>query len=360
MLREHDTMLMTHDPMLTRCDTMLTKRDTMLRKHDTMFMKHDPMLMRCDTMLTKCDTMLTNRDTMLMMCDTMLTKHELLTLLHLISLSSWIPYGRWGLCSHVWPAAVLRLLAQTRAWTVPNMKPLQNPYTPAVSTGLSNFMWIVTHFKKGILRKTFLLYLFIFLKFLENMSSFCEATDTSVLNLWWRLLWVSKPEWGLIRTWRGIHVACFLRFTSGATPADLLTASMAAEPISSTYLQRHWWDSIGRPLAPWANAQLTELCWLGLLNSSEILHYVTSILDVAVKCPFIWQLRQKLQGQKNCYSEHQTHKNVLQLQSTYILTDFFTPKRNLPDASSPASLTQQTTCFRMCTWIPSCNRRQWP
>ena len=35
----------------------------------------------------------------------------------------------------------------------------------------------------------------------------------------------------------GIHVTCYLRFTSGATPADLLAASMAVKPFSSTYLQ---------------------------------------------------------------------------------------------------------------------------
>ena len=39
------------------------------------------------------------------------------------------------------------------------------------------------------------------------------------------------------------HVLChlvhngILRFTSGATPAELLVASMAAKPFSSTYLQ---------------------------------------------------------------------------------------------------------------------------
>ena len=33
------------------------------------------------------------------------------------------------------------------------------------------------------------------------------------------------------------HVSCSLKFTSGATPADLLMASMAADQISSTYLQ---------------------------------------------------------------------------------------------------------------------------
>ena len=39
------------------------------------------------------------------------------------------------------------------------------------------------------------------------MSPFCWATDTPVLDFWWHLLWVSKPEWGLIHP--------------GATPADL-------------------------------------------------------------------------------------------------------------------------------------------
>ena len=42
----------------------------------------------------------------------------------------------------------------------------------------------------------------------------------------------------LIQTFcRGICVICSL--SSGATPADLLAASMAAEKISSTYMQRH-------------------------------------------------------------------------------------------------------------------------
>ena len=29
------------------------------------------------------------------------------------------------------------------------------------------------------------------------MSPFCGATDTTVLDFWWHLLWVSKPEWVL-------------------------------------------------------------------------------------------------------------------------------------------------------------------
>ena len=30
--------------------------------------------------------------------------------------------------------------------------------------------------------------------FLEDMSVFCGETDTPVLDFWWRLLWVSKPD----------------------------------------------------------------------------------------------------------------------------------------------------------------------
>ena len=74
---------------------------------------------------------------------------------------------------------------------------------------------------------------FFFLNFLEDISPFRGATDTLVLDFWWRLLWVSKPGW--------IPFACFLaciilRFTSGATPADCIEVSMAAESWS-TYLE---------------------------------------------------------------------------------------------------------------------------
>ena len=68
---------------------------------------------------------------------------------------------------------------------------------------------------------------------------FCGATDTPVL---WHLLLVSKPEWdSLCLLGRGICVIHSLRFTSSATPADLLMASMAAELISSMCL----WAGIG-------------------------------------------------------------------------------------------------------------------
>ena len=64
------------------------------------------------------------------------------------------------------------------------------------------------------------------------MSPFCGATDTPILDFWWRLLWVSKPEWvlpysSLVEAY--VYVTCSLRFTSGTTPADLSAASMAAK-----------------------------------------------------------------------------------------------------------------------------------
>ena len=46
-----------------------------------------------------------------------------------------------------------------------------------------------------------------------------------VLDFWWRPLWVS------LHAYNG-----FLWFTSGATPADLLTASIAVEPFWLLYL----------------------------------------------------------------------------------------------------------------------------
>ena len=62
------------------------------------------------------------------------------------------------------------------------------------------------------------------------------AIDTPVLDFWWHLPWVSKP--GCIPHLHAFSPACngFLRFTSGATPADPLTASMAASPVPYMHL----------------------------------------------------------------------------------------------------------------------------
>ena len=55
----------------------------------------------------------------------------------------------------------------------------------------------------------------------EDISPFCRATDTPVLDFWWCLLWVSKP--GLILHLRATSPVYnrILTFTSGAIPADL-------------------------------------------------------------------------------------------------------------------------------------------
>ena len=83
-----------------------------------------------------------------------------------------------------------------------------------------------------------------FLKFLEDISPFRETTDTPVLDFWRRLPWVSKPGW--IPHLHALLPACnkFLRFTSGATPADYIEVSMTAEPFNPCTCRRvhkHWW-----------------------------------------------------------------------------------------------------------------------
>ena len=58
------------------------------------------------------------------------------------------------------------------------------------------------------------------------------ATDTPVSAFWWRLLWVSKPEWAaLFELCRGVHDIRSLRFTSGVTPLPVYMASTAAGPF---------------------------------------------------------------------------------------------------------------------------------
>ena len=86
-----------------------------------------------------------------------------------------------------------------------------------------------------------------FNKFLEDASPFCGATDTP---FFWLLVMsplgfearVGSALFELSRSicvmlhiplfelGRGVCVTCSLRFTSGVIPADLLAASMAAEP----------------------------------------------------------------------------------------------------------------------------------
>ena len=56
------------------------------------------------------------------------------------------------------------------------------------------------------------------------------ATDAPISDFWWRLLWVSKPEWAaLVMLGGGVCVTHSLRFTSDVTPADPFVASISAE-----------------------------------------------------------------------------------------------------------------------------------
>ena len=68
------------------------------------------------------------------------------------------------------------------------------------------------------------------------MSPFCGAIDSPFLDFRWRLFWVSNQ--GGFTHFGTLLPACnrTLRFTSGATPADLLAANMAAELFQSIYL----------------------------------------------------------------------------------------------------------------------------
>ena len=57
------------------------------------------------------------------------------------------------------------------------------------------------------------------------------------------LFWTSGDICPGFQSQCGFYNLCnrFLRFTSGATPADLLAASMVTEPFRSTYLHySHW------------------------------------------------------------------------------------------------------------------------
>ena len=75
--------------------------------------------------------------------------------------------------------------------------------------------------------------------------SICGATDTPVLDFWWYLLWVSKPEWVLPYSHLAEAYVIYihsLRFTSGATPLPYYNASIAASRLP-TYLKYNLYSS---------------------------------------------------------------------------------------------------------------------
>ena len=77
--------------------------------------------------------------------------------------------------------------------------------------------------------------------FIKKVYPFSWGHWYPFLNFWWHILWVSKPLWTALFALGGdIQVTHSIRFNSGATPADILVARMAAKPFSLTYL----WASI--------------------------------------------------------------------------------------------------------------------
>ena len=79
-----------------------------------------------------------------------------------------------------------------------------------------------------------------FLKFLEDMNPFCCTTDTPILDFWWRLLWVSKPEWVL--PYSSLAEAYVLHYTFPeihlwCDTCQPLGGQHGSRAVSSTYLQ---------------------------------------------------------------------------------------------------------------------------
>ena len=88
--------------------------------------------------------------------------------------------------------------------------------------------------------------------------------------------WVSKPEWAaLFVLGRGICVTHLLRFTSGATPADLLGRQHGSQAdLFYISVSRDWWGSKPGPIMSQMNALLIELYQLGF---THIFFYYGSI-----------------------------------------------------------------------------------
>ena len=83
-----------------------------------------------------------------------------------------------------------------------------------------------------------------------------------------------------------LHIMGFLRFNSGATPANLLMATMAADPCTCTCVHKHWWDStlrtsvwrsVSRHFNQWAMpARRDTKNWIQCISFSVICFYSLS------------------------------------------------------------------------------------
>ena len=95
----------------------------------------------------------------------------------------------------------------------------------------------------------FLVCFCFFLKFGGHMWTH-RAPDTPILDFWRCVLWISYPEWAaLLALDRGVCDVHYLRFTSGTTPTELLTASMVASHCSpyACFSRGRMLDLNGRP-----------------------------------------------------------------------------------------------------------------
>ena len=90
----------------------------------------------------------------------------------------------------------------------------------------------------------------IFFKFLEDIGPFCGATDTPVLDFWWRLLWVSKPEWAALFTHgRGVMWYTFPEihlWHNTYRPLEDRHGSWAS--LFHIPSSRNWWGLNGSPI----------------------------------------------------------------------------------------------------------------
>ena len=92
------------------------------------------------------------------------------------------------------------------------------------------------HTRTSVCTKHQEFFFFFFKNVFGGHMSFFGATGTPVLDFWWRLLWVSKPEWVLSYSLFFCVGECNVhspRFTSGATLADLLAAD--TQPVTSPH-----------------------------------------------------------------------------------------------------------------------------
>ena len=112
------------------------------------------------------------------------------------------------------------------------------------------------------------------------MSPFCGTTGTPVLDIWWCLLWVSKPEWAALIE---IAEAYMFHVPWDSPPVQHLPTSWwpAWQPSHLFHIPTwHWWDSkpgvIMPPLTVWdqADALPTELSQLGPTGSFRVCLFI--------------------------------------------------------------------------------------